>query len=319
MIRKRQEKCPKCKHKLPEDTGEWSDTSSLEMPLTEKNEPETQPVETVLPENSNEKITDENGDKKTDDEIKTPGSVSGPGPLFKKEVPESEDKGEPSDKRGDNFRTKIEKRTYQEKKKTEGGGEKTYIEETLPDKDGKKYTVPESYMKDSATFSTELSTDWIERYARSHVSPLPERAGMGVRFWAGTLDWILLIAVGVLALLVGKLLISFMSGSQFSPSQLLKILSWPIGGFWFVMLVLYFTTFIYATGQTPGCMLMDIRVYDADTNHPPSLGKSFIRAMVYIGGLVLGGIGSWVALFDPARRTWQDRLSGTRVMPLIKI
>jgi uncharacterized RDD family membrane protein YckC len=130
----------------------------------------------------------------------------------------------------------------------------------------------------------------------------------------------LLAAVGVIVLLAGRLMITLLNnGASYSPWELLRILSLPVGGVWIVLVILYFTVFVAATGQTPGATVMDIRVTDASTNRPLSTGKSFIRALVFIFSVVVLGAGFWAAIFDPARRTWPDKVAGTRVNPVIKM
>ena len=182
-----------------------------------------------------------------------------------------------------------------------------------------KYTTPEAYAKDSATFSSELGTDWIDRYARGHVNRLPDRAGLGVRFWAGCLDWMFLIAVIFVALLIGKLFITVFIDAPLTAGQALRVLSLPVGGFWFVLVVIYFTFFTAFTGQTPGYTIMGIRVVDFNESSSPGLAKAFIRTIIYIGGLIPFGFGTLMALKNEGRLTLHDKYSGTKVVPLLKI
>ena len=67
-------------------------------------------------------------------------------------------------------------------------------------------------------------------------------------------------------------------------------------------------------GQTPGMMLVGLRVARESDGSSPGLGRSFLR---YIGYLISGfalGIGFiWVA-FDSRKQGWHDKIAGTVVV-----
>ncbi len=320
LITKRTKNCPKCNHVLPDETGEWSEESSVEIRA-----PEEEPAGDVGPsvektgkqedeEKPSEKPAAHEGEKKTSPPVEKevaaeeeipPSESPEPGPLFQQEevVPPKPD-----------LRKEREK---DQPPQTDRKGE--HQSEKPVHKVGPSYTVPEPYQAESATFSSELGTDWIDKYARSHVEKIPERAGLGVRFWVGLLDWMLLLAVGVVVLVVGRLVLTLLDGTLQSPWELLRILGWPAGGLWFVLVVFYFTIFVGTTGQTPGSLAMDVRVIDVATGRPPSIGKAFLRAMAYLGGMAALGAGSWKAILSPERLTWHDQVAGTRVVPVLRI
>jgi len=322
FITKRQKTCPKCENSLPEDTGEWSEESSVDIAAqdvraksteeaaeakVEEDAPEEPPPPEEQPPPKEKDITPApSGKKSAPAEEIPPDEPSEPGPLFKREKvspPEPDSKSPPGKA------SPAEPPEKSEPKK-----------EVRPeDWVGKKYTRPESYQTGGATFSSELGTDWIDKYARSHLVDVPDHAGLGVRFWAGFLDWMLLIAVGVVTLVAGRLIITFIGGSAYSPVELLKLLAWPVGGLWFVVTVVYFTAFIAATGQTPGAIVMDVRVVDVSTGRPPPIGKAFLRAMAYLGGIVALGAGLWKTLFDPEKLPWHDKVAGTSVAPVMRM
>ncbi len=291
LVTKRQNECPKCHNPLPQGEGEWSEESSQEMAATSgkgDEKPERRPPESEKeqPPQQNEK----------------------PGPLFTDEKKLTEGVSEePPVREEPSSRQSPQKPPSREKQPPPRGRAE------------KEYTSPSPYEKEGATFSSELGTDWIEKYVRTHVKPLPERAGLGVRFWAALLDWMILLAVGAIILLAGRLAIFLINDTTYSSVQILKILSWPVLGVWLVILVLYFTLFVFSTGQTPGYYVMDIRAMDISFNRPPGMAKAFTRTMIYLIGLILVGAGCWSAWFNKDRVTWQDRMAGVRVAPVLRI
>lgn len=315
LVTKRQNMCPKCNNPLPRDEGEWSEESSQEIkgiserggkapssgprPPTGDERPEREPPESPRP------AAPEEPDSK---EEPPPEEKQRPGPLFtdKEKLAENAAGETPRREKPPPREAPVE---------PPRGGKRP-----PPGKEaGAGYTSPVPYGKESATFSSELGTDWIEKYARSHVKPLPERAGLGVRFWAAVLDWMILLAVGAIILLAGRLVIFLINDTPYSSMQVLKILSWPVLGLWLVLLVMYFTLFISSTGQTPGYYVMDIRAMDISFNRSPGMTKAFTRTMIYLVGLALAGIGCWSAWFNEDKVTWQDRMAGVRVVPVLRI
>lgn len=68
-------------------------------------------------------------------------------------------------------------------------------------------------------------------------------------------------------------------------------------------------------GATPGKLVAGIRVIDMQTGRNPSLKQSALRWLGYFASAVPLGFGIFSAIADPERRTWHDKLSGTRVVP----
>ena len=77
--------------------------------------------------------------------------------------------------------------------------------------------------------------------------------------------------------------------------------------------LLYATCFTGATGQTPGKMLVGLRVVDTRGN-PPGAGRALLRSILALLGLAFLGLGAVPIFLDPARRAAHDRLVGTRVI-----
>lgn len=92
---------------------------------------------------------------------------------------------------------------------------------------------------------------------------------------------------------------------------------------WLLWSCCWLATGVYAIvswargGQTLGMRPWRLRVLSADGERPTR--KALIRR--YLVGnlsLALGGLGFWWAWFDPEKRTWHDRASGTRVVRVAK-
>jgi len=81
-----------------------------------------------------------------------------------------------------------------------------------------------------------------------------------------------------------------------------------------VLIFLGYQTFFAATaGQTPGQMLLRLRVED-ETRDSPLLGRALLRALVLLACLLPLGLPLLLILADPDRRTLADKISRTRVV-----
>ncbi len=77
--------------------------------------------------------------------------------------------------------------------------------------------------------------------------------------------------------------------------------------------IAYFVAFWATSGQTPGKMVMGIKVIGTDGS-PVSWGKAILRYIGYIiSGLILALGFIWVA-FDRKRQGWHDKIAGTLVV-----
>jgi len=77
----------------------------------------------------------------------------------------------------------------------------------------------------------------------------------------------------------------------------------------------YFTLFYFLVGQTPGKMLMGLRVESAGGN-PLTFGQAFLRSVGGLLQLVPAGLGLIALLFNREKRGWNDLLAGTRVVSI---
>jgi len=67
-------------------------------------------------------------------------------------------------------------------------------------------------------------------------------------------------------------------------------------------------------GTTPGKMILNMKVVDAETGGNPSFWKAFLRECVKILGILPIYLGCVIAAFDSEKRALQDRVCGTRVV-----
>lgn len=75
----------------------------------------------------------------------------------------------------------------------------------------------------------------------------------------------------------------------------------------------YFTFFWTLVGQTPGKLLLGLRVVDQDGKNP-TFGRSLIRVIGYALSALALYAGYWWILFDNRRQGWHDKLAGTYVI-----
>jgi len=134
----------------------------------------------------------------------------------------------------------------------------------------------------------------------------PKYAGFWVRFGATIIDSILmsLIIWPLLFLLDGPQILD-PDYTGFSPMGLVIQVVLPIVG------VILFWVYRSAT---PGKILLNLKIVDADTGGKPSTGKFVLRYIGYILSTVALLIGFiWVA-FDKRKQSWHDKLSNTVVI-----
>jgi len=83
---------------------------------------------------------------------------------------------------------------------------------------------------------------------------------------------------------------------------------------WFFLNSAYFIFFLGYGGQTPGKMLLRIRVLKKD-QQPLTWGRAVLRTLGYlISGFLLLGIGFLMIAFHPQKRGLHDLIAGTLVI-----
>jgi uncharacterized RDD family membrane protein YckC len=89
---------------------------------------------------------------------------------------------------------------------------------------------------------------------------------------------------------------------------------YPLYGLWELITIVYFVGFWTWRGQTPGMILLGLRVARETDGASPGLARSILRYVGYFVSqipLFLGFI--WVA-FDSRKQGWHDKIAGTVVV-----
>lgn len=125
-------------------------------------------------------------------------------------------------------------------------------------------------------------------------------AGIGSRFVGSIVDGILLAIVNAI---LQTLLVGGVHGATYSLVALLPI----------VLQAAYFTYFHSTGGQTPGMMLLKIKVVTTSGQKLTAQTALIRYAVSIVSGLILM-IGYIVAFFNRERQTWHDMAAGTYVV-----
>lgn len=141
--------------------------------------------------------------------------------------------------------------------------------------------------------------------------PAPDRpqttAHLARRFAALFYDLWVLAALWMLVAAIALLLVGGDVDLQNPPR------AWHLGLQIALVLVTagYFVLSWTRGGQTIGMRAWRIRLYSTDGETVPAR-RAWLRFPLATLSLLALGCGYWLALFDPARRTWHDRLCHTR-------
>lgn len=141
-------------------------------------------------------------------------------------------------------------------------------------------------------------------------------AGIGARFVALFLDGILIgVVLAILAALLGVSSISSSGTAEENMEALMRIVSTLS----FLDLLIsggYFVYFIGSRGQTPGKMLMGVKVVGLN-DEDITYGTAALRYVGYIVDRMLCGIGGYLfAFFREDRRALHDLMASTRVVSI---
>jgi uncharacterized RDD family membrane protein YckC len=132
-------------------------------------------------------------------------------------------------------------------------------------------------------------------------------ASLGKRLLAGLYDWLLVIAVMMVAS------VPFVAGSGEPVAAGNNLYR----AFLLIIITAYFCGFWCYGGQTAGMRAWRLRLVGA-TGHEVTWTQALSRFAGAWIGLLPAGAGYWSMLLDPQGRSWHDRMSGTRVVQLPK-
>lgn len=139
-------------------------------------------------------------------------------------------------------------------------------------------------------------------------------ARLGSRIMSFLIDIaILLLITGIGALAVADIVLSQSPGSFYEHLIMISLSGILVASFPLVFIPVYFLVFHVLGGETPGKLVMGIRVVNRE-NKAIRPGASFLRVVGYLlSGFPLGTGFIWI-LFDQDKRAWHDKLAGTRVV-----
>jgi len=147
-----------------------------------------------------------------------------------------------------------------------------------------------------------------ERRFRAHSDTThAEPAGLGPRAIAAAIDVALLGVVDVVVVYFT------MKICRLTPAELSLLPRAPLITFLLLQNGGYLVAFT-SMGQTLGKMVAGVRVLADDSDNAPDLGRSVLRAAVWLVLALPAGLGLLSATFSPDRRGLHDRFAGTRVV-----
>ena len=122
-----------------------------------------------------------------------------------------------------------------------------------------------------------------------------------------------LFPVAALVLVVGALVQAFV-GETIAPGSLASR--------WLRLLLLLTVSAYYVGSWHRGGFTIGMRAWrllvQSESGHRPTLNQALLRFVASLLAIAPLGLGLWSALFDPRRRMWHDRLSGTVVVVVPK-
>ncbi len=122
-------------------------------------------------------------------------------------------------------------------------------------------------------------------------------AGFWLRFFADIIDGIVLAIVGGICVIIS-------SDAYY-------------GGVAGALGIVYIIGFWVWRGQTPGKMLMFVKIQSTDEK-PITFGRSLMRYFAYLASSIPLGIGFLWILWDTKRQGWHDKIAGTYVIDVLK-
>lgn len=150
----------------------------------------------------------------------------------------------------------------------------------------------------------------------STVPPSPQKAGFWWRSLAYSFDLMLLqfiyaffIAIGMAAVDLSSV---YNTGFELGDTSLVAMAG-SFMGLWTILFILYFTFFTYWGGQTPGKMLMRLRVVTQKFEEL-SLLQALARSLSYFLSSLFLGVGFLIAAMNREKRALHDFIARTYVV-----
>jgi len=137
----------------------------------------------------------------------------------------------------------------------------------------------------------------------------PEYAGFWRRTMAVVID---LLWVGMILLICLLLIYSY---NQEIVRQILENgLQWYTILFNDVLPALFIILFWISYAATPGKLLFNCKIVDADTNEPITVKQTFIRYIGYFLSILPIGLGFLAITWDKRKQGWHDKIANTVVI-----
>lgn len=128
--------------------------------------------------------------------------------------------------------------------------------------------------------------------------------GFWIRVVAYIIDGVL---VGIVAAIVDVIFQANPNNPQSAGYTIANLINFLLG-------VAYFVGFWTYWSATPGQRILGLRVVDANTQQPISIGKAILRYIGLIVSFLVCFVGViWVA-FDARKQGWMDKIAGTVVL-----
>ena len=152
-----------------------------------------------------------------------------------------------------------------------------------------------------------VARDYHVSRASRDVAPDPEPASFGPRALAALIDLALLGAVDAVVVYFT------MKICRLTTSEVALLPKAPLFAFLLLQNVGYLVAFT-TTGQTLGKMMTGVRVLADDSDSAPGVGRSALRALLWMVLALPAGLGLLTAAFSQTGRGLHDRFAGTRVV-----
>ncbi len=152
----------------------------------------------------------------------------------------------------------------------------------------------------------------------STVPPSPQKAGFWRRALAYSFDLMLLQFIYAFFIAIGMAAVDLSSahntGFELGDISLVAMAG-SFMGLWTTLFILYFTFFFYWGGQTPGKMLMGLRVV-TDKHEDLPLLRALARSLSYFLSSLFLGVGFLLAALNREKRALHDFIARTYVVKM---